>query len=429
MNRKYCSQRPQFLQAVRSTAVLLVLLFLSGGCMRFRPLREPTTSRTEATRRPFVTTVRRTSTATRTETAESQTLPATAVPTTTAPAATETPEQTTGEVTTATPETTSTSTEEPTTNTTEEPTTSTTEEPTTSTTPEATTTNDPPPLWEWDGNPVPEPAMPDSETLLESVRLFTSARLNLRTGPGTGHGIILTTPMDVELDADEYINQDGWFPVRYNGQDGYVSEDFVEYFIFGHVPADRHWYTIREMDLLDENDQVLAQLPFNTRVEPQMRNRGTGRYRVTVGGQEGYVHEAQLSFTLHETGAGWQAVPIQPEQLYGNWHRETLDVFAPSSIYGLLEILHLNEKGEFRFAIGPLLSEWSDISGNWSLAGGRLILEVKESSTFDQVQAENYSLEFAVFLSEDGQNLQLRTVKEGGAIDWDTGMPDCLIRQ
>ena len=48
---------------------------------------------------------------------------------------------------------------------------------------------------------------------------------------------------------------------------------------------------------------------------------------------------------------------------------------------------------------------------------------------FDEQQAESYSLEFAVFLSQDGQNLQLRRVNDDGNINWDTGMPDCMIRQ
>ena len=392
MNRKFCSQRPRITQAFRPAIVLMILLFVLSGCMRYRTELKPTTSRTQATRRPFVTPTPSTTTVTGTETEESQTIPVTTAPTTTAPPATETPEQTTGETTAASTGTTSAATEESTSSTTEEPTTSstpeetTTEEPTTSTTPEETTTAQPeettaapPPLWEWDGTPVPDPSVPDYEALLDSVKLFTSARLNLRTGPGTGHGIILTTPMDVELDADEFRNQDGWFPLRYNGQDGYVSEDFVEYFILGQIPSYRHWYTICEMDLLDENDKVLARLPFNTRVEPQMRNRRSGRYRVTANGQEGYVQEAKLSFTLQETRTGWQTVAIQPEQLYGNWHRETLDVFASSPIYGQLELLHLNEKGEFIFASGPLMSEWSEISGTWSVTGDRLVLNVAHS--------------------------------------------------
>ncbi|MDI9469058.1 MAG: SH3 domain-containing protein [Bacillota bacterium] len=394
--------------------------------------------RTRATRRPMLTTVQRTTMVPIRETTASQMLTTTTLT-----------EATTAELTTATPTTVSTSpatTEEPATSTTAPQTTTTTAPPTTTTTPPATTTTTAPPTttttpptttvppapeptWVWDGKPVQDPAVQDYDALSESVTLYTSARLNLRSGPGTEHGIVLTIPLDAELQADEYENQDGWFQVRYNGLEGYVSENFVEYFFLGQIPENRHWYTICEIDLLDENDNVLTQLPFNTRVEPQMRNRGAGRYRVMVNGQEGYVQEAQLSFTLQETGAGWQAATILPQQLYGNWHRETLDVFSPSPIFGLVEILHLNEKGEFIYAAAPLHSEWGELSGNWSLTGDRLVLNVTSSRVFNEETAESYSLEFAVFLSEDGHNLQLRDVNEDGTINWDKGKPDCLIRQ
>ena len=59
----------------------------------------------------------------------------------------------------------------------------------------------------------------------DSTKSVTTANVNMRSGAGTGYGIILTIPKSAQV-AD-LSNANGWSKVTYNGKTGYVSSIYL----------------------------------------------------------------------------------------------------------------------------------------------------------------------------------------------------------
>lgn len=57
------------------------------------------------------------------------------------------------------------------------------------------------------------------------VTKYTTANLNLRTGPGTGYAIILTIPSGAQVQVHSTAN--GWSNVTYSGRTGYASATYL----------------------------------------------------------------------------------------------------------------------------------------------------------------------------------------------------------
>lgn len=87
-------------------------------------------------------------------------------------------------------------------------------------------------------NKAPEPAPaetaePKAETpknseqgiLRQTALYYPTTSLNLRTGPGTEHSLLLTLPKGVHVRSEETAN--GWHKVTYNGKTGYVSGKYL----------------------------------------------------------------------------------------------------------------------------------------------------------------------------------------------------------
>lgn len=61
-----------------------------------------------------------------------------------------------------------------------------------------------------------------------SVGATTGTNVNMRSGPGTGYSIVLTIPESGTLVTITGAQTGGWWPVRYNLRDGYISGDYLE---------------------------------------------------------------------------------------------------------------------------------------------------------------------------------------------------------
>lgn len=72
--------------------------------------------------------------------------------------------------------------------------------------------------------PQPEPT-PDPAPEISTFERKTTVNLNMRSGPGTSFGIILTIPRDSSVSAEAESN--GWVKVTYSGKTGYVSAQYL----------------------------------------------------------------------------------------------------------------------------------------------------------------------------------------------------------
>jgi cell wall-associated NlpC family hydrolase len=72
--------------------------------------------------------------------------------------------------------------------------------------------------------PAPEPA-PVPAPEISTFERKTTVNLNMRTGPGTSFGIIVTIPKDMSVTAEAESN--GWVKVTYSGKTGYVAAQYL----------------------------------------------------------------------------------------------------------------------------------------------------------------------------------------------------------
>lgn len=162
-------------------------------------------------------------------------------------------------------------------------------------------------------------------TPLETV-YTTTARLNMRTGPSTANGIVLTLPLGAEVD---YVATPtaGWFEVRYGGNTGFVSSDYVNRVTtvmpqsLGALPV----------SFSSSDTRVVASANLNMRTGPSTSNSiiltvpggssmgyvstaSNGWYQVNYGGRTGYVSNGYSTLKSGEVLA-LKALEIAATQL------------------------------------------------------------------------------------------------------------------
>ena len=80
-----------------------------------------------------------------------------------------------------------------------------------------------------------------------TVKKITTANLNMRTGAGTSYSVITTIPSGTVVDVLSTSN--GWAKIKYNGQEGYVSETYLGAYTgnsnsgSGNLPASKPSYS------------------------------------------------------------------------------------------------------------------------------------------------------------------------------------------
>ena len=125
---------------------------------------------------------------------------------------------------------------------------------------------------------------------------YTTANLNMRTGPGTSYSVILVIPKASSVQVISSAN--GWAKIIYNGKTGYASTAYLS--TTGAVtpsPTTSSVYTtIASLNLRSgpsTNYPVLLVIPQETVLSPL--GTSSGWYKVTYGGKTGYVSGSYIS--------------------------------------------------------------------------------------------------------------------------------------
>ena len=91
-----------------------------------------------------------------------------------------------------------------------------------------------------------------------------SGRLNVREKPTTSSHVLTRIPKG-EMVALE-MAADGWYKVRYNGYDGYVSSEFITLSSDVAEPSYRMTFTVANEAMLEELTDYLKQLGIDPEV-------------------------------------------------------------------------------------------------------------------------------------------------------------------
>lgn len=81
--------------------------------------------------------------------------------------------------------------------------------------------------------PIPEPTPTPVQEIIYTLSQ-TKSNLNLRKGPGSTYGVILTIPSGSKVKVFEVV--DGWARLDYNGTEGYAANSYLEF--IADVPKD-----------------------------------------------------------------------------------------------------------------------------------------------------------------------------------------------
>ncbi|HSR03095.1 MAG TPA: SH3 domain-containing protein [Proteiniclasticum sp.] len=125
---------------------------------------------------------------------------------------------------------------------------------------------------------------------------YTTANLNMRTGPGTNYSVILVIPKASSVQVISSAN--GWAKLIYNGKTGYASTAYLS--TSGSVTPSTStssvYTTIASLNLRSgpsTNYPVLLVIPQETVLSPL--GTSSGWYKVTYGGKTGYVSGSYIS--------------------------------------------------------------------------------------------------------------------------------------
>ncbi|HSP48313.1 MAG TPA: SH3 domain-containing protein [Clostridiaceae bacterium] len=173
----------------------------------------------------------------------------------------------------------------------------------------------------------------------------TTARLNMRTGPSTSNGIILTLPQGAEVDyvADSAA---GWYEIRYAGKTGFVSSAYVNKATtvmpqsLGALPVAFSSTSTRVVTSANLNmrtgpstsNGVIVTIPGGTSVG-YLSTAANGWYQVSYGGQTGYVSNGYAALKNGDV-LSLRALEIAATQLgkaYG-WGDEGPDTYDCSGL-------------------------------------------------------------------------------------------------
>ena len=73
--------------------------------------------------------------------------------------------------------------------------------------------------------PTPKPTA--APTVIGTGRITASAGLNMRSGPGTSYGILISIPFGATVSVLD-ISNSSWYKVTYSGKTGYVSSQYIQ---------------------------------------------------------------------------------------------------------------------------------------------------------------------------------------------------------
>ncbi len=125
---------------------------------------------------------------------------------------------------------------------------------------------------------------------------YTTANLNMRSGPGTDYSVILVIPKGSSVQVISSSN--GWAKITYNGKTGYASTAYLS--ATGSASpstSSSHVYTtIAKLNLRSgpsTNYPVLLSIPQETVLAPI--GTSNGWYKVSYGGKTGYVSGSYIS--------------------------------------------------------------------------------------------------------------------------------------
>lgn len=124
----------------------------------------------------------------------------------------------------------------------------------------------------------------------------TTTAVNLRTGAGTGNAIIATvgegTALIVEADTGS-----GWYKVNYDGESGYMSADYLSFSETMDLTA-QGWVDgsdVRMRAAAGTDSEIVRVTTYGESVE--ILGVDGEWYKVSAGGQTGYIRGDYVSFT------------------------------------------------------------------------------------------------------------------------------------
>ena len=174
-----------------------------------------------------------------------------------------------------------------------------------STTPEQPTPEQPKPE-------EPKPEQPKPETTRQGQ---TTARLNMRKGAGTNHGIIRTLPLGQNITILSENN--GWMKIRVGNEEGYVSSEYVKITNGGEsttpapTPTTRQGQTTARLNMrkgAGTNHGIIRTLSLGQNIT--ILSESNGWMKVKVGNEEGYVSSEYVKVT----NGGGSTTPAQTQQ-------------------------------------------------------------------------------------------------------------------
>jgi len=124
---------------------------------------------------------------------------------------------------------------------------------------------------------------------------YTTANLNMRTGPGTSYQVILVIPKGAEVAVLD--SSSSWYKVSYGGKTGYVSSTYLS----GTQTAPAELpvrYTTANLNMRTgpgTSYQVIVVIPKGAAVS--VIDSSSSWYKVSYGGKTGYVSSTYLSGT------------------------------------------------------------------------------------------------------------------------------------
>lgn len=132
-----------------------------------------------------------------------------------------------------------------------------------------------------------------------SATAWTTARVNLRSGPSTSNTVLWVVPLDAKLGTSPTV-KNGFRYVSYNGQAGWTADAYISATPpddqYGEGPVPNYQATTGNLNLRAEpslSARILTVIPAGSRVKPN----GSLAYnfaRVTWNGMTGWVSISYL---------------------------------------------------------------------------------------------------------------------------------------
>ena len=152
-----------------------------------------------------------------------------------------------------------------------------------------------------DGSKPPPPTQNDNDypSGIIGTVATSSTGLNLREGPGTNYDVIKSIPKDSEVEILD-DNESGWLNIRHNGDQGWVSEDFIDIKNLYKVNGDGVNYRTSpagEVAGYLSNELVGLSLDSNYNIvseEAELGGTNYTWYRITINGQNYWMASSFL---------------------------------------------------------------------------------------------------------------------------------------